>query len=103
VMEWLVALGLVVGSLFAFLAAVGILRMPDTVLRLQTATKAGTMGVGCILLAVAIFFGDTWVALQAGLTVIFLFITAPISAHLIYRICHLTKVPFWSKTTTDEL
>ena len=42
------------GTAFVLLAAVGILRMPDTYLRMAVTTKAATLGVGLILLAAAV-------------------------------------------------
>ena len=42
----LTALLLVLGSLFPFVAALGMLRLPDTVIRMHAATKAGTLGAG---------------------------------------------------------
>ena len=38
-----------VGSAFALLAAVGVLRMPDVFTRMQASTKASTLGLGCLL------------------------------------------------------
>ncbi|HER40095.1 MAG TPA: Na+/H+ antiporter subunit G, partial [Salinimicrobium catena] len=46
------------GTLFVLLAAVGILRMPDTYLRMAVTTKAATLGIGLILIAAAIYFYD---------------------------------------------
>ena len=43
------ALFLVLGSLFSLVAALGMLRLPDTVIRMHAATKAGTLGAGLIL------------------------------------------------------
>ena len=37
-------LSLVIGSLFLFSAGLGVLRMPDTYNRIQTGTKATTLG-----------------------------------------------------------
>ena len=37
------------GSVFALLAAVGVLRMPDVFTRMQASTKASTLGLGCLL------------------------------------------------------
>ena len=51
--EIVTALLLVLGSLFSFVAALGMLRLPDTVIRMHAATKAGTLGAGLILIAVA--------------------------------------------------
>ncbi len=45
---------LFVGSIFCLVAAVGMLRLPDTLIRMHAATKAGTLGAGCILAAEAV-------------------------------------------------
>ena len=48
----------IVGSSFAFLAALGVLRMPDVFTRMQASTKASTLGLGCLLIGAALQFGD---------------------------------------------
>ena len=44
----------IVGSSFAFLAALGVLRMPDVFTRMQASTKASTLGLGCLLIGAAL-------------------------------------------------
>ena len=44
----------IVGSAFALLAAVGVLRMPDVFTRMQASTKASTLGLGCLLIGAAL-------------------------------------------------
>ena len=56
--EIVTALLLVLGSLFSFVAALGMLRLPDTVIRMHAATKAGTLGAGLILIAVAFLYAE---------------------------------------------
>ena len=46
------------GTIFALLAGIGLIRMPDTFLRISVNTKAATLGVGLLLGASAIYFGD---------------------------------------------
>jgi multicomponent Na+:H+ antiporter subunit G len=48
---------MLVGATFALLAGAGVVRMPDLFTRMQAATKASTLGIGCIILAVAVHFG----------------------------------------------
>ena len=45
---------LLVGAGFALLGAVGVLRLPDLYTRMHAASKAGAVGGGMILLAVAL-------------------------------------------------
>ena len=101
--EWLVLGLLVAGALFLLLAAVGVVRMPDLYTRMQAATKATTLGVGCTLLAVAVHFDDFGVTVRALLVVAFIFLTAPVAAHVIGRAAYIIGVPFWRGTKLDEM
>jgi multicomponent Na+:H+ antiporter subunit G len=94
---------LLVGGTFSLLAAVGVVRMPDLFTRLQVVTKAATLGVSCLIIAVAIHFADFGVATRAGLVVVFFFLTAPVSAHIIGRVAYYGGVPLWKGTIIDEL
>lgn len=101
--ERLGAVLLVVGSLFMLLAGLGMLRVPDLFMRLQAATKASTLGVGCLMLGVAIRFQELGVATRAVLIIAFFCLTAPVSAHLIARAAYAMGVPLWEGTLVDEL
>ena len=56
--DTLTAIMWMVGSAFALLAAVGVLRMPDVFTRMQVSTKASTLGLGCLLIGAALQLGD---------------------------------------------
>lgn len=101
--ELLTSFLMLVGAGFSFIAAIGIVRMPDLYTRMQAAAKTATLGVGCIILAVAIHFADISVTTQAALVIIFLFLTAPVAAHMISRAGYISGVPLWEKSVTDEL
>ena len=94
---------LLIGSLFLLLAAIGVLRMPDLLMRIQVATKASTLGVGCMLLALAVYFHDFGITIRALLVITFFFMTAPVAAHMIGRAAYFVGVPLWDKTIIDEL
>src|SRR3954470_16393377 len=94
---------LVVGALAMLLAELGVLRLPDLFMRLQAATKASTLGVGCMLLGLAVHFQDLGVTTRALLVVAFFFLTAPVGAHMIARAAYAVGVPLWAGTITDEL
>ena len=94
---------LVVGALFMLLAAVGVLRMPDVFTRMQATSKAATLGVGCVMLAVVVHFGELAVTTRAAAVVLFTFLTAPIGAHMIGRAAYVAKTPLWERTTRDDL
>jgi len=93
---------LIVGTLFALLAAVAVLRMPDLYTRMHGATKSATLGVGCTILAVAIQFANMETATAAVLIIGFLFMTAPVAAHMIGRAAYRLHIPKWTGTVIDE-
>ncbi|EKV28070.1 Na(+) H(+) antiporter subunit G [Caenispirillum salinarum AK4] len=97
-----IALLLVLGAFFAFVAALGVARLPDVFIRMHASTKAGTLGAGLILAAVALFFGEAAVTARAVAIIAFLLITAPIGAHIIGRAAYRTGVPLWSGSVVDE-
>jgi len=86
--EALVAGLLVVGALFVLLGSIGLARLPDFLTRLHGPTKATTLGVGALLLASAIFFSaheSHGISLHELAILVFLFITAPVTAHLLAK------------------
>jgi multicomponent Na+:H+ antiporter subunit G len=97
----IVLLGL--GSALMLLAGVGVVRMPDLFTRMHVATKSATLGVGCIVLSVAIYFGDLAVFTRALLVILFFFLTAPVGAHLLGRAGYIVGTPLWEGTKWDEL
>jgi len=101
--DFLIALVCTIGAVFVLLASVGILRMPDFYLRVSVATKGGSMGVGLILIAAAIYFGEFGITTRALAIIFFLLITAPVGAHLLGRVAYLSKVPLWKESIGDDL
>jgi multicomponent Na+:H+ antiporter subunit G len=85
------------------LAAVGLVRLPDLFTRMQASTKASTLGVACMLLAVAIYFGTLGVTTRALLVIVFFFLTMPVAAHMIGRAAYFSGIPLWQNTVVDEL
>ena len=100
---WLSAAFVVIGSAFMLVAAIGVWRFPDVLTRIQAATKAGTLGIGCLMAAVAIHFAELAVTANAVLIVLFFFLTSPVAAHRIGRAAHRIGVPLWEGTHRDEL
>lgn len=94
---------LITGAVFLLLAGVGIIRMPDLYSRIQASTKAATLGVGCVVLAMAFHFSDLGVTVRSLLVIAFLFTTAPVAAHVIGRAAYFVGVPLWEMTIIDEL
>jgi multicomponent Na+:H+ antiporter subunit G len=94
---------IVIGALFSLIAGIGLFRLPDIFLRMHAATKAGTLGAGLVLVAIAIDSQDIGVVTRAIAGLIFLLLTAPVAAHLLGRAAYLSQAELWSKTRIDEL
>jgi multicomponent Na+:H+ antiporter subunit G len=92
----------IVGSAFAFLAALGVLRMPDVFTRMQASTKASTLGLGCFLIGAALQLADFASAIRLVSIGAFIFLTTPVSAHVIARASYKADVPLWEGTVLDE-
>lgn len=90
-------------TIFILLAAVGIMRMPDFYLRLSVTVKATTLGVGLMLAAAALYFGEVSTTSKSLAITFFLILTAPVAAHMIGRAAYFTGVPMWDKSVLDEL
>ncbi|MCC7233773.1 MAG: monovalent cation/H(+) antiporter subunit G [Bryobacterales bacterium] len=101
-MGWLMGFLALLGATLVLLAAIGIVRMPDLFTRMQAATKASTLGLGCVLGAAAIALDDSAAFVRAVSIGAFVMLTSPVSSHVIARAAYLTKVPLWKGTVTDE-
>ncbi len=88
-LDLLLAALIVIGTGFALIGSYGLAKLSDFFKRLHGPTKASTLGVGCVLLASMLFFtlrpGATGVSLHELLITLFIFMTAPISAHLLVK------------------
>jgi multicomponent Na+:H+ antiporter subunit G len=83
--EILAGLCLLAGGAFALAAGIGLVRLPEVFTRMHASTKAGTMGVGLIVVALALTTDSVAVASKAVGCALFLLGTGPIGAHLIGR------------------
>lgn len=85
--ELLVAALILAGSFFLLVGSYGLAKLPSLVQRLHAPTKATTLGVGGLLLASIAYFGGVLgeLSLHELLITIFLFLTAPITAHMIAK------------------
>lgn len=100
ILEGLISALLIAGGLFAFIGSLGMAHLRDFFMRLHGPTKATTLGIGSILIASMIYFsiigGGTH--LQELLITIFLFITAPVSAHLLAKTGLHQRLKYLNKT-----
>jgi multicomponent Na+:H+ antiporter subunit G len=91
------------GAAFCLIAAIGIVRLPDLYVRMHAATKAGTLGAGLTILAVAIGADDLGTVIRSIAAILFLLLTAPIAAHLLARAAYASGVKMWDRSGPDHL
>jgi multicomponent Na+:H+ antiporter subunit G len=100
--DWIAIALAAAGTGLVLVAGVGMVRMPDLLTRMHASSKAGTLGAALILAAVAVHFGTmpavTWVVV----IILFLYLTAPLSAHMIARAGYRRGTPLCEETAVDE-
>lgn len=87
IVEIVVCVLLLVGGSFALIGSWGLAKLGDFFKRLHGPTKATTLGVGGILIASMLVqaFSGGGLSLRELLITLFLFLTAPVSAHLLAK------------------
>jgi len=85
--EIIISALLLVGAGFMLVGSLGLARLADPLQRLHGPTKATTLGIGAILAASMLYqyIGHGKLSFHEFLIALFLFITAPISAHLLAK------------------
>lgn len=96
---------ILIGAAFTLIGSLGLLRLRDFYSRLHAPTKATTLGVGSLLIASAIFFShqDDGLSLHEVLVTLFLFITAPVGAHLMAKAALHLRLQSLAKLPEDGL
>ncbi len=85
--ELILSLLLLLGGSLILIGSLGLIRLPDVYTRLHAPTKATTLGMGAILIASMLFtlFDQGSLSVQQLLITLFLFISAPLTGHLIAK------------------
>lgn len=85
--EILIVFFLAVSGIFGIVGSFGLVKLPDPMSRLHAPTKATTLGVGGVLLASMLHsvLIEKNLSLHELLITLFLFLTAPITAHFIAK------------------
>lgn len=97
--QWLVGFFILLGAVFAFIGSLGLAILPDFFTRLHAPTKNTTLGIGGIVIAtiLANSLQDT-LSVSELLIAIFLFLTAPISAHIMAKAALHTELEKFHRT-----
>ena len=90
------------GLAFDFFGCLGLVRFPDVYNRLHSSIKCVTLGTTSILLGLFFCKGFTPAGVKAILCILFLLLTAPVSAHVLARSAHKSGVKLWEKSVCDK-
>ncbi|WP_022834533.1 monovalent cation/H(+) antiporter subunit G [Salisaeta longa] len=96
------ALLMIGGTLFMLIAVVGLLRLPDLYTRMHAISKAGTVGVGLLLIGLTVHFSHFSFTTRAVAVILFILLTAPVSSHLIGRAAYLSGIALWDRSRFDQ-
>lgn len=104
-LEIVLSLLILTGAAFVLIGSLGLLRLRDFYSRLHAPTKATTLGVGSLLIASAVFFSnqDDGLSLHEILVTLFLFITAPVGAHLMAKAALHLRLQSLAKPPKNDL
>lgn len=100
--EYIGMVFIAVGLAFDLFGCIGLVRLPDVYNRLQAATKCVTFGTCSIMFGVFLTAGWTASGFKALLCILFLVLTAPVSAHALARSAHRAGVKLWKGSVVDR-
>ncbi|RHW32773.1 Na+/H+ antiporter subunit G [Lysinibacillus yapensis] len=105
ILEWIAVLSVLLASIISMISAFGMIRLPDVYTRSHAATKSSTMAVLACLSGAFIYFWvhDGYVSVRLILGIVFVFITAPVSGHLVTRAAYRARVPLAEGSGDDAL
>lgn len=103
--EYLGAFLILIGALFAVISAIGHIRFPDVYTRSHAATKSSTLGVLLTLTGALIYILESYgfFSVRLVLGIIFVFLTAPVSGHLVTRAAYRSNVKLADISVEDAL
>ncbi len=103
--EWIVGTFVLIGVMFSFLSAVGLIRFPDVYTRAHAVSKSANLGVLCILLGTFLYFllTEGYFSIRLLLGVFFVFLTSPVVAHMLNRAAYRSGVAMAEESVRDDL
>ncbi|MDP3899371.1 MAG: Na+/H+ antiporter subunit G [Mesorhizobium sp.] len=102
-MHWIgeaaVAALILIGAFFLLVGSIGLAKLPDMMRRLHGPSKSTTLGIGSLLIASMLYFvvAGGKLSFHELLITIFLFLTAPITAHMVAK-AHILRATEERKT-----
>jgi len=92
----------IIGIIFDFFAALSLIRLPDIYSRLQSSIKCITLGTSSILFGLFLYKGFSPAGIKAIICILFLFLTAPVSAHVLSRSAHKSGIKLCKDSICDK-
>ncbi|MGA2774821.1 MAG: monovalent cation/H(+) antiporter subunit G [Candidatus Omnitrophota bacterium] len=93
---------IITGIAFDFFGCLGLLRFPDIYNRLHSSIKCVTLGTSSILFGLFLYKGFSPTGVKALLCILFLLLTAPVSAHVLARSAHKSGVRLCKNSVCDK-
>lgn len=88
VLDWLAAVLVLAGAVLALTAAIGVVRFPDTLARMHSATKPQVLGLLLVLVGALIRLRGSHDAGMVTVSMLFTLVTAPVVAHRVGRLAY---------------
>ncbi|ETI68779.1 monovalent cation/H(+) antiporter subunit G [Neobacillus vireti] len=102
--EHVAVLFILIGTIFSFLSAIGLIRFPDIYTRSHALSKGSTIGVLFTLVGTFLFFAlEGFFSIRLFLGIFFVFLTAPVAAHVIVRAAYRSNVALAKESVQDDL
>jgi multicomponent Na+:H+ antiporter subunit G len=95
-LDYLVVALVLLGTFFGFVAAVGVVRLPDLYTRAHATSKSDTLATVLTLAAIAVVLGAEFSTLKTVFLLLFMFITNPTAAHAITRAAYDQGIAPWT-------
>lgn len=94
-----------VGTIISLISAIGLVRLPDVYTRSHAGSKSSTLGVLSVLVGTLLYFviSEGYFSIRLILGIGFVFLTAPVAAHVICRAAYRSNVPLTEASAEDEL
>lgn len=102
IIEIFVSAFLVLGAFLILVASIGVLRLPDIFMRLHAATKAVSLGIVLLLMAVAFEYPHWTVIVKAFVIVVFVYLTLPVSASMLGKSSLDSNLKRWEPEKSDD-
>ena len=108
ILDLLVIAFLLFGIFFMFVAAFGLIRLPDVYHRMHAATKGVTLGISGLIIAAALHHAQAPdanvinIITKVILVILFQFIANPVGSHLLAKAAKLDNAPVWDRQIADE-